>query len=101
MGDKMNYHFKKLEKSVGNLRLGGMQPATMTQSLPAIYYISFSMNRCPCDNNTIYFCCHGNDQGNRLIWIDPDHVVIDSKKYRLVSSPSYRACWTTFTIEEE
>lgn len=89
-------HIKKVKKSVGNLRFGGMHPAMMTESLPSIYYISSSMKLN--DTNTIYLCCHNDKKGERLIWIDSDHVVINGKKHRLRLDPSYRNHWTTFSI---
>jgi len=87
----------KTEELTGEMRLGGMTPASIMHRLPATFRISDTH---VLTNHVTIFCDHNAEEGEELIWIDQNTISVKGKNFTLVCFPSYRTNWNTFTIHK-
>lgn len=76
---------------IGEMRLGGMIPATYSLELPATFRISKK-------KGDTFFCNHDESEGDTLRWVGINEIEVRGQRYKLKCSPSYRSRWCTFTI---
>lgn len=79
----------------GEMRLGGMTPASIIHRLPATFRISDAH---VLTDHVILFCDHNAEEGEELIWLDQSTIAIKGVNITLVGYPSHRTQWDTFTI---
>lgn len=91
--------------TVARLRLGGMQPAELHETLPKTYYVSSVMDTYYADEMVFCYHCH-NKPGVKLaslktlVWIEQRKVILDGVERNLFSDPTWRNHWTVFTLEK-
>lgn len=98
----MRNEWLRRHRKIGEMRLGGMQPACKCVELPATFYIATRVDavRCADDESMMIFCDHGLEDGIPLIWCDPEHIQFgeNGTKHKLRYPPSWRTNWSVFTV---
>lgn len=100
----------KEKKKYGEMRLGGMTPASLHVELPA--YFKWLEKTCYSFNGITVFCQSCKEDESDLCWIDDFKVKLsgklaeylgydDGEEIELVHSPSHRNLWDTFTVPEK
>jgi hypothetical protein len=84
------------QQEIGEMRLGGMQPATAHYNLPTTFHISHTAQH---HDYITFFCDHHDTTGEPLTWVNQNTINIQGQLIPLQTSPSHRTNWNTFTIK--